>query len=68
LEVLQWDVLPHPLYQPVIPPSDYHLFGSMPHGLAEQEFGFLRKSQKTGIFFDCPKKREIFSPRNRYAD
>jgi transposase len=38
LEVLQWDVLPHPPYSPDIAPSDFHLFWSMTHGLAEQHF------------------------------
>ncbi|UYV73022.1 hypothetical protein LAZ67_10001583 [Cordylochernes scorpioides] len=35
LEAFQWDVLPHPLYSPDIAPSDYHMFRSMTHGLAE---------------------------------
>lgn len=38
LETLKWDVLPHPPYSPDIAPSDYHLFRSMTHGLAEQHF------------------------------
>jgi len=38
LEALQWDVLPHPPYSPDIAPSDYHLFRSMAHGLAEENF------------------------------
>ncbi|UYV62812.1 SETMAR, partial [Cordylochernes scorpioides] len=38
LEALQWDVLPHPLYSPDIASSDYHMFRSMTHGLAEQHF------------------------------
>ncbi|UYV69227.1 hypothetical protein LAZ67_6002893 [Cordylochernes scorpioides] len=38
LEALQWDVLPHPPYSPDIAPSDYHMFRSMTHGLAEQHF------------------------------
>ena len=38
LEALNWDVLPHPPYSPDIAPSDYHLFWSMAHGLAEQHF------------------------------
>lgn len=38
LETLKWDVLPHPPYYPDIAPSDYHLFRSMTHGLAEQHF------------------------------
>lgn len=38
LETLQWQVLPHPPYSPDIAPSDFHLFRSMAHGLAEQRF------------------------------
>lgn len=39
LEALNWDVLAHPPYSPDLAPSDYHLFRSMAHGLAEQKFG-----------------------------
>ena len=38
LEALNWDVLLHPPYSSDIAPSDYHLFRSMAHGLAEQHF------------------------------
>jgi len=40
LEALGWDrrVLPQPSYFPDLTPSDYHLFWSMQHGLAEQHF------------------------------
>ena len=38
LETLKWEVLPHPPYSPDIAPSDYHLFRSMTHGLADQHF------------------------------
>jgi len=38
LETLKWEVLPHPLYSPDVAPSDYHLFHSMVHGLADQHF------------------------------
>ena len=38
LETLKWEVLPHPPYSPDVAPSDYHLFRSMAHDLAEQHF------------------------------
>jgi len=36
LETLNWEVLPHPAYH--LGPSDYHLFSSMGHALAERHF------------------------------
>ena len=38
LETLKWEVLPRPPYSPDISPSYYHLFRSMAHGLADQQF------------------------------
>jgi len=38
LETLNWEVLPHPAYSPNLAPSDYHLFSSMGHALAERHF------------------------------
>ena len=38
LKTLNWEVLPHPAYSPDMAPSDYHLFSSMGHALAEQHF------------------------------
>ena len=35
LETLKWEVLPHPPYSLDIAPSDYYLFRSMAHGLAD---------------------------------
>lgn len=43
---LKWEVLPHPPYSPDIAPSDYHLFRSMAHGLAEQKFTKLEDVKK----------------------
>ncbi|EGI69742.1 Mariner Mos1 transposase, partial [Acromyrmex echinatior] len=38
LETLKWEVLPHPPYSPDIAPSDYYVFRSMSHSLADQHF------------------------------
>jgi len=46
LEALNWDVLPHPPYSPDIAPSDYHLFRSMTHALAEQRFTSYEDTKK----------------------
>lgn len=46
LETLKWEVLPHPPYSPDLAPSDYHLFRSMTHGLAETQFGSYEEVQK----------------------
>ena len=46
LETLKWEVLPHPRSAPDIAPSDYHLFRSMTHGLAEQHFHSYEVAKK----------------------
>ena len=38
LEMLKWEVLLHPLYSLDIVLSNYYLFRSMAHGLADQQF------------------------------
>ena len=38
LETLKWEVLPYLPYSPDIVQSDYYLFRSITHGLAEQQF------------------------------
>lgn len=38
ISALGWELLPHPPYSPDLAPSDYHLFSSMGHALAEQHF------------------------------
>ncbi|EGI58030.1 Mariner Mos1 transposase [Acromyrmex echinatior] len=68
LETLKWEVLSH-LYSPDVAPSDYHLFRSMAHGLADQHFRSYEEvknwidswiASKDDRFFDagfvrCPK-------------
>jgi len=47
LEMLKWEVLlPHQPYSPDIAPSDYHLFRSIAHGLAEQHFHSYEDAKK----------------------
>ncbi|KAG5327504.1 MOS1T transposase, partial [Pseudoatta argentina] len=46
LETLKWEVLPHPPYLPDIAPSDFHLFRSMAHGLADRRFHSYEEAQK----------------------
>ncbi|KAG5324874.1 MOS1T transposase, partial [Pseudoatta argentina] len=46
LETLKWEVLPHPPYSPDIAPSNFHLFRSMTHGLADRRFHSYEEAQK----------------------
>lgn len=46
LKSLGWDVLSHPPYSPDLAPSDYHLFASMGHALAEQHFANFEEVKK----------------------
>ncbi|EGI68645.1 Mariner Mos1 transposase [Acromyrmex echinatior] len=70
LETLKWEVLPYLSYSSDVAPSDYHLFRSMAHGLADQHFRSYeevknlidswKSPQKMTSFFDagfirCPK-------------
>jgi len=41
-----WEVLSHATYSPDLAPSDYHLFASMGHALAEQRFGSYKDVKK----------------------
>ena len=38
IETFSWEILAHDTYSPDLAPSDYHLFASLGHALAEQRF------------------------------
>ncbi|GBP51768.1 Mariner Mos1 transposase [Eumeta japonica] len=60
LEMLEWDVLPHPPYSPDIAPSDYHLFRSMAHALIDQKFTLYEDCQKWVDLWISSKDKDIF--------
>ena len=60
LEALNWDVLPHRPYLPDIAPSDYHLFQSMAHGLAEQHFTSYEEAKNWVDSWIASKDEEFF--------
>jgi len=41
MKLLAWEILPHLQYSPDLAASDYHLFASMRHVLAEQHFSIF---------------------------
>ena len=79
LEILKWEVLPYLSYSLDNALSDYHLFWSMAHGLAEQHFHpyedakkwvDLWLASKDVLFFRCgiqmqPEKWEKVVASNR---
>ena len=60
LEALNWDILPHSLYSPDIAPSDYQLFWSMAHGLAEQHFTSCEEAKNWVDSWIASKDEEFF--------
>ena len=68
LETLKWKVLTHPPYSPDIAPSDYYLFGSMAHGLADQQFrsyedNYARRGLWGGERLECIEWALAFRPQ-----
>jgi len=60
LKSLGWDILPHPPYSPDLAPSDYHLFASMGHALAEQHFSNFEKVGKWLDEWFAAKDKQFF--------
>ena len=45
-KALSWEIIPHLAYSPDLTPSEYRLFASMSHALAEQRFGSYEEVKK----------------------
>ncbi|CAD7015191.1 unnamed protein product [Ceratitis capitata] len=64
LETLKWEVLPHPPYSPDVALSEFHLFRSMAHGLADQHSQSFDELEKMDCFMDSVKRGLLFSRRD----
>lgn len=60
LSNLGWEVLPHAAYSPDMAPSDYYLFRSLQHHLADEQFKTLDDVQKSLTNFIHSKSPSFF--------
>ena len=60
LIALNWEILSHPPYSPDLAPSDYHLFASMGHSLAEQRFDNFEEVEKWLVEWFALKEKKFF--------
>ena len=60
LETLNWEVLLHPAYSSDLTSSDYHLFSSMGHALAERHFDSYEDVRKWLDEWFASKNEEFF--------
>ncbi|UYV70965.1 TMEM62 [Cordylochernes scorpioides] len=65
LETLKWEFLPHPQYSPDIAPSDYNLFQSIQHGLADQHFS---KYNETSVDHSTANLLEVWGKLQEVPD
>lgn len=56
MDAFSWEILSHATYSPYLAPSDYYLFGSMGHALAEQCFTSYENVRN----WIASKKRQFF--------
>jgi hypothetical protein len=57
---LGWEVLPHAAYSPDLALSDYHLFKSLQHHLADTHFKTVEEVQKSIDDFITSKPPSFF--------
>jgi len=60
LKTLNWEILSHPPYSPDLAPSDFHLFASMGHSLAEQHFVNFEEVEKWLVEWFSSKEKNFF--------
>jgi len=60
LKTLNWEILSHPPYSPDLAPSDFHLFASMGHSLAEQHFANFEEVEKWLVEWFSSKEKKFF--------
>jgi len=60
IKELGWEVLPHPPYSPDLAPSDYYLFASMGHALAEQHFADFEQLKNWVIQWFASKDEQFY--------
>jgi [histone H3]-lysine36 N-dimethyltransferase SETMAR len=60
LKTLNWEILSHPPYSPDLAPSDFHLFASMGHSLAEQHFFNFEEVEKWLVQWFSSKEKKFF--------
>ncbi|EFN76169.1 Histone-lysine N-methyltransferase SETMAR, partial [Harpegnathos saltator] len=60
IDAFNWEILSHAAYSPDLVPSDYYLFASMVHALAEQRFTSYENVRKwLGDWF-ASKEQQFF--------
>jgi len=58
IKAFGWEILLHAAYSSDLAPSDYHLFASMGHALAQQRFTSYEDVRKW--LDDCSKEQQFF--------
>jgi histone-lysine N-methyltransferase SETMAR len=60
IEAFSWEILSHAAYSPDLAPSDYYLFASMGHALAEQRFTSYENVRKWLDDWFASKEQQFF--------